>query len=125
MRNSAQSLAAAFGLLACLSGTTHPAVALAQSPSTGSIVILVLDQTGRLVRDAKVTLTNTSTSAVREAVSNDDGSVTMPTLPLTGEYKISVTKPGFTAEDVPGLMLRAGETAKVRVRLLATGGKSE
>ena len=32
---------------------------------------------------------------------------------------------GFTAEDVTGLTLRAGETATVKVKLVASGGKSE
>ena len=36
-----------------------------------------------------------------------------------------VTRAGFTAQDVTGLTLRASETATVRVKLVATGGKSE
>ena len=67
----------------------------AQSPNTASIVVLVADQTGGVVKDAKVTVTNTATGAVREAMSNAEGSATMPTLSLTGTYKIDVTKEGF------------------------------
>ncbi|HEX7679351.1 MAG TPA: TonB-dependent receptor, partial [Thermoanaerobaculia bacterium] len=40
-------------------------------------------------------------------------------------YKVTVAMTGFTAEDVTGLTLRAGETATVKVRLVASGGKSE
>ena len=36
-----------------------------------------------------------------------------------------MTKDGFTAEDVPGLILRAGETATVKVKLVVSGGKSD
>jgi Carboxypeptidase regulatory-like domain len=102
-----------------------PAAARAQSPNTGSIVVVVVDQTGGVVRDAKVSVTNTATGAVREAMSNAEGSATMPTLSLTGTYKVDVTKDGFTAEAVPGLVLRAGETATVKVKLVASGGKSD
>src|SRR4029079_4719638 len=96
------------------------AAAGAQSPNTGSIVVVVVDQSGAVVKDARVTVTNTATGAVREAVSNGEGSATLPTLSLTGTYKVNVTKEGFTAEDVPGLVLRAGETATVKVKLVVS-----
>src|SRR5262245_53697436 len=99
--------------------------AMAQSPNTGSIVIVVVDQTGALVRDAEVIVANSATGASRQASSNEEGSATIPTLPLTGEYKVSVAKPGFRAEDVPSLTLRAGETATVKISLVASGGQSE
>ncbi|HEY2434447.1 MAG TPA: TonB-dependent receptor [Vicinamibacterales bacterium] len=102
-----------------------PGVAAAQSPNTGSIVVVVVDQSGGRVKDAKVTVTNTATGAVREAMSNAEGSATMPTLSLTGRYKVEVAKDGFTAEDVPGLTLRAGVTATVKVKLVVSGGKSD
>ncbi|HXT69263.1 MAG TPA: TonB-dependent receptor [Vicinamibacterales bacterium] len=97
----------------------------AQTPNTGSIVVVVVDQTGGVVRDAKVTITNSATRASRDVMSGADGSVTLPALPLTGDYRISVTKAGFTADDVTGLTLRAGEIAQVKVKLVASGGKSE
>jgi hypothetical protein len=110
-------LLSAFGISA--------ASALAQSPNTSTVVVLVSDQSGAIVKDATVSLVNTQTHAVRESVSGADGSATFPALPLTGEYTIRVTKAGFVADDITGLTLRAGETASVRVKLVATGGKSE
>jgi hypothetical protein len=89
------------------------------------MVVLVIDQTGGVVKDAKVVVTNIATGAVREAVSGAEGAATVAALPLTGEYTVGVAKPGFTAEDVTGLALRAGETATVKVRLMASGGQSE
>src|SRR5262245_19738947 len=97
-----------FMILAAIGMIAAPAAA--QSPNTGSIVVVVVDQSGAVVKDAKVTVTNTATGAVREAMSNGEGSATMPTLSLTGAYKVGVTKDGFTAEDSPALTLRAGET---------------
>ena len=99
--------------------------AIAQSPNTSTVVVFVADQLGAVVKDAKVTITNSQTGALRESMSGADGSATFPALSLTGSYTISVAKPGFVADDVTGLTLRAGESASVRVKLVATGGKSE
>ena len=57
--------------------------------------------------------------------SGADGSATIAALSLTGTYTVRVTKTGFTAEDLSGLTLRAGETATVKVKLVATGGQTE
>src|SRR5215471_553442 len=97
----------------------------AQSPNTSTMIVTVVDQTGAVVRDAKIFVTNTATGAVREAVSGEGGSATIAALPLTGEYKVTVSMTGFTSEDVNGLTLRSGETATVKVKLVASGGKSE
>lgn len=113
----------AFVLVALLSATASPT--LAQSPNTAGLVVAVVDQTGAIVRDAAVTVVNAATGASRAAVSNGDGLATITALPLTGTYTISVTKPGFTAEDVTGLALRAQETATVKVTLVASGGKTD
>jgi hypothetical protein len=89
------------------------------------MIVTVVDQTGGVVKDAQIAVTNTATGAVRETISGAEGSATLSALPLTGEYRVSVTKPGFTADDVTGLTLRAGETATVKVKLVVTGGESE
>jgi hypothetical protein len=110
-------------LIALLTLTTSMVVA--QSPNTASIVVTVVDQNDAVVNAANVSIVNTATGATREVVSNDEGTATIAGLSLTGEYKVSVAKTGFTAEDVTGLTLRGGETAQVKVKLLASGGKSE
>jgi outer membrane receptor protein involved in Fe transport len=99
--------------------------AFAQSPNTSTVVVFVVDQSAAVVKDAKVSITNNQTGALRESTSGADGSATFPALSLTGSYTISVAKPGFVADDVTGITLRAGETASVRVKLVASGGKSE
>lgn len=111
-------------LLIALCGLTA-AVVVAQSPNTASMVVRVTDQNGAVVSGAQISVVNTATGASREAVSSEEGSATVAALSLTGEYKVSVTMSGFTAEDVTGLALRAGETATVNVKLVASGGKSE
>ena len=99
--------------------------AFAQSPNTASLVVSVIDQTGAAVPGAQVSVVNTATGATRDVVSGAEGSATIAALSLSGTYKVSVTMPGFTADDVTGLTLRAGETATVKVKLVASGGQSE
>jgi Carboxypeptidase regulatory-like domain/TonB dependent receptor len=97
----------------------------AQSPNTATMIVTVVDQNDAVVKGATVSVANTATGAVRETVSGEEGSATIAALSLTGEYKVTVTMTGFTAEDVTGLTLRAGQTATVKVKLVASGGQSE
>jgi hypothetical protein len=99
--------------------------AFAQSPNNAGILVVVLDQSGAVVKDAKVTVVNNATGATREAMSGGDGTVNMPALPLDGSYTVKVSKAGFTADDVTGLKLRASEVSTVKIKLVASGGKSE
>jgi hypothetical protein len=96
----------------------------AQSPNTSTIVVLVIDQSGAVVTDAKVSVTNTQTGAVREAVSGGDGSAAVPALSVSGSYQVSVAKQGFRSEDIQ-VVLRAGETATLKVKLLVGSEKAE
>jgi hypothetical protein len=99
--------------------------AFAQSPNTAGLVVVVIDQSGAVVKDAAVNVVNSATGALREGVSGDEGTVTLSALPLVGAYTVTVTKQGFTADPATDLVLRAGETASVRIKLVASGGRSE
>ncbi|HYV07520.1 MAG TPA: carboxypeptidase regulatory-like domain-containing protein [Blastocatellia bacterium] len=96
-----------------------------QSPNTATMIVTVVDQTGAVVKDARVSVVNIATGAERDAISGEGGSATFAALSVNGEYKVRVAMSGFTSEDVNGLTLRAGETATVKVKLVAGGGKSE
>ena len=109
-RFSALSFALSLSALACL--------AIAQSPNTATMIVVVVDQTGAVVKDAKVSVVNTATGAAREAVSGSDGSATIPALSLTGTYTVSVSKAGFGNEELKDITLRSGETATLKVKLL-------
>jgi Carboxypeptidase regulatory-like domain/TonB dependent receptor len=101
-----------------------PAPALAQSPNTSSMVVVVADQNGAVVRDAKVSVVNTATGAVREAVSGSDGTATISALPLTGAYTVTVSKDGFGSEELKDITLRSSETATLKVKLLVGSEKA-
>jgi outer membrane receptor protein involved in Fe transport len=109
--------------LTLLAGLSAPA--LAQTPNTSTVVVVVTDQSGGVMKDANVSLTNDQTGSVRQAVSADDGRATFPALSLTGSYTLNVSKAGFGAEERRGITLRAGETATVKVKLLVGSERAE
>jgi hypothetical protein len=112
---------ALFAALLALAGTP----VAAQSPNTAAMIVSVVDQSGATVKDAKVTVVNSATAAKREALSGNDGSATISALPLTGTYKVTVSKPGFSNEELKDIVLRSGETATLRVKLLVGAATSE
>jgi hypothetical protein len=89
----------------------------AQSPNTATMIIVVVDQTGAVVKDAKVSVVNVATGAVREVVTGSDGVATIPALSLTGTYTVGVSRDGFGAEERTDITLRSGETATLKVKL--------
>src|SRR5262245_22089825 len=97
----------------------------AQSPNTATMIVVVADQTGAVLKGAKVSVVNTATGAVRETVSGSDGSATIPALSLTGTYAVAVSKAGFGDEELKEIALRSGETATLNVKLLVGSGKAE
>jgi hypothetical protein len=99
--------------------------ALAQSPNTSSLIVIVEDQQGGVVPEAAVSLRNPTTGVTREAVSGQRGDAALTALPLTGIYEVTVSKAGFNDATTGGIALRAGETATIRVKLPVAGGKSE
>lgn len=97
----------------------------AQSPNTAALIVVVEDQTGAVMKDAKVSVVNAATGATREANSGSDGSAKISALPLTGTYTVSVSKEGFGNEQRKDIALRAGETATLRVKLLVGATNSQ
>src|SRR6478672_11904659 len=95
-----------------------------QSPNTASIVINVVDQNDAAVPGAEITVTNTLTGQTRELTTTESGA-TAAGLPVTGKYTVKVSKLGFSGSDVADLVLRAGETSKVRIKLTVSGGMAE
>jgi hypothetical protein len=97
----------------------------AQSPNTATMIVVVVDQAGAVVKEAKVSVVNTATGAVREAVSGSDGSATISALSLTGTYTLAVSKEGFGSEERKDITLRSGEAATLRVTLPVGSEKAE
>ena len=110
-------------LIALLAFLVAPAAA--QSPNTASLIVAVTDQTGAIIKDARISVVNAATGAVREAVSGSDGSATIPALSLMGSYTVSVSKAGFGSEERTDITLRSGETATLTVKLAVGSARAE
>ncbi len=95
-----------------------------QSPNTASLVVIATDQTGARVPGAEVSITNGDIGLSRDAMTGNEGSVTIAALPIVGTYAVTVTKSGFQPQTIQSVALRAGETATVRAKLTASGGTS-
>jgi outer membrane receptor for ferrienterochelin and colicin len=97
---------------------------MAQTTDTASIRGTVADATGAKVAAASVTLENIASGAKREATTNDRGEYTIGTIPVTGTYRLRVSKAGFGDMTRGPFELRAGETAMIDATLNA-GAVSE
>ncbi|HEX8772674.1 MAG TPA: TonB-dependent receptor [Pyrinomonadaceae bacterium] len=91
-----------------------PAV-LAQS-DRGSITGTVTDPSGAVVPNAKVTATNLTTNEVREVMTNEQGSYTIPQL-KADPYNVTVEAAGFKAATAEGVQVAVQVTRTVDVKL--------
>jgi hypothetical protein len=92
-----------------------PAMAAAQAIN-GTIEGTVFDDQGGVLPGVAVTVTNLDTGDTRTVVSNESGLYRVPLLPL-GTYRISVELAGFKKFEQAGIVLRAGQTAVINVKL--------
>ena len=84
--------------------------------SSSQIDGMVSDPTGAAVPGAEVTVVNTATDQTFKTTTNERGEFTVPTIPAA-TYKVTVTKPGFKAGLVVGVVLNAGVPGAVNVKL--------
>src|SRR6476661_8626267 len=85
--------------------------------STASIVGHVSDPSGAIVAGATVTARNTETGLERTAVSSDAGDYEFPLLPITGSYTLTVSKTGFSTQELTGIILQVEQRARFDVAL--------
>ena len=97
-------------LLLLLCGCIAPRIQ-AQSTTAG-VVGTIHDQTGSVVPEAAVTITNKGTSEIRKTTSGADGAFAFNLL-SPGSYRISVTAPNFKRYEVPDLTLAAGDKPRI------------
>ena len=83
---------------------------------TADVVGRVSDQTGAVVPNATVVITNVGTQETREAVSNGQGEFTFNLLQI-GSYKVQVAAANFKTVDVPDFPLIVGERHRLDIQL--------
>jgi hypothetical protein len=101
--------------LLCLIAVLGAAGADAQS--AGSIIGTVVDTDGEAVTNAQVQATNKSTKTVYRTAGSAKGGYTLATLP-PGTYDVSVTAPGFYANNQPNVSVGSAEPLRLDVHLL-------
>lgn len=115
--------------LALLATGLMTGYAVAQS-SNGTILGTVVDQSGAVIPNAKVEITNTATGIITNAVTQGDGDYTAPNL-IPGPYTVSVALTGFQTTEATGVLvanqmlrmnitMHAGKVTQT-VRVSATG----
>src|SRR2546422_6641780 len=76
----------------------------------GTISGTVVDSSGRVIPNARITVTNTATGISRALTTNTDGFYTAPNL-LPGSYDLTFTAPGFKTDVKKGITLTVGAVA--------------
>ena len=91
------------------------APALAQS-DRGTITGRVVDPSGAVVTDAKVTVINTETNTPAESKTNEEGGFTFPQLPAA-PYRLTVEAAGFKTATIDEVRVGVQITRSVEVQL--------
>src|SRR3954453_2165977 len=78
----------------------------------GTVTGEVKDSTGAMVAGAAVTVRNTATNGLREAVTNEEGIYAIPAL-NPGIYDVKAEKSGFKAASRTAIELQVQQTARV------------
>ena len=95
------------------------ALSFSQS-TTGDILGLVTDASGALVSGARVVAKNLGTNSIKESTTSGEGAFRFPLLP-TGNYEVTVEKPGFAKYRQGAIVLRLNQAADLSVRLEVAG----
>src|SRR5690349_1327430 len=82
----------------------------------GRILGTVTDQSGAVVPNAKVTITNPNTGYVRNIMTTSSGAYVAPALP-PGLYDVVVEAPNFKRSETKGIRLEVAKDARVDARL--------
>ncbi len=88
---------------------------MAQGSPTGTITGVTKDEAGASIPGSRVVATNTGTNSTFEAVSDENGSYAIRSLPV-GNYKITVEAAGFKKTTLTDIIVRVNE----EIRLDAT-----
>ncbi len=115
-RSVGEKLGLAFSLLAILVITALSSYPVFAQVSGASLSGTIMDASGSAVPGAVITITDTGTTVTRNITSTSAGFYIAPNL-LPGDYKLSVTAPGFSTQEVTGIKLTVGAQQVLDVKL--------
>ncbi|HEY1501858.1 MAG TPA: TonB-dependent receptor [Acidobacteriaceae bacterium] len=110
LRKAWRSLLYASSMVTLAAGSLHGQVTGASLTGT------VTDPGGASLPEATVSITNTATGVVSQAVVNKNGLYTAPNL-LPGPYSVTVTATGFSSLTQTGIVLAVGEQRELNFTL--------
>jgi hypothetical protein len=105
----------AFLLLFAAGVGFHPSEAAGQAV-TGTLVGAITDQTGAVIPNVPISITNQGTGSVTNATSNESGNYNFALLP-PATYTITVTAPGFQKSITSGVNVPVNTTTRVDLTL--------
>lgn len=114
MRNHLRSLGIFVGVLLFL------APSLLHAQATGEITGTVVDPSGAVVPNVRVSATHTATGASRFTITGGAGTYTIPLLPV-GTYSVRADAKGLKAAVAEGIKLDVSQQRKVDFTLALTG----
>ena len=97
--------------------------AFGQGGASGTILGTIIDSSGAVVPNAKVSIIQTGTGVVHETQTTGAGDYAVPDL-VPGPYRVEVEAPGFSKAQVSGTVLQVAQEVRVNVTL-QTGSTSE
>ncbi|HXG47136.1 MAG TPA: carboxypeptidase-like regulatory domain-containing protein, partial [Methylomirabilota bacterium] len=89
---------------------------LAGQTTTASITGQVRDETGAVIPEASLTVTNTETGLARAATTDTNGRYRVQNLPV-GSYQVDASYAGFKSVTRSGITLTVGQAATVDITL--------
>jgi len=92
--------------------------------ATATLSGTVIDQNGAVVPGANITVTNTATGLSRKAITNEQGSFSIPLLPPS-TYTIGAEREGFAPLRVDNVVLNVGDQKALRIELKTGDVKAE
>jgi hypothetical protein len=96
---------------------------IAQTAATGALAGTVTDQTGSVIANVTITVTNTETGQSRSGATSADGTYRFGFLP-PGSYRVQFEATGFKMVSIPVITVTVTETA-VLDRRLEVGAQSQ
>src|SRR5712691_1898679 len=96
----------------------------AQTTDTASVRAIVVDANGAPLGAASATLENSETGAHRRGKTDAHGEITFGAVPVSGAYRLRISRSGFEEATQGPFVLRAGETATFRTALSVLGVKA-
>jgi len=102
--------------LVCLFVIVSAGLLFGQGGANGTILGTVTDNSGAVVANARVDVTNVATSVTSHTQTSSEGNFTVPYL-APGAYRVTVEAPGFQKAVAENIVLAVAQQARVNVSM--------